>query len=368
MTSSRTPARRAYVAAIPQPASARLIDSLCSALADNRYTEMKAAVAYATTSGVRELADSIRQTTLSLKWLTAIDWFRSEPAALGSLDGLRRSTVRIHNGREVVGRPGCVPRSAFHPKAFLFTGPDSALLISGSGNLSANGLRRGIELGTIIAATSRASRANRDAQQALGDVRTWFDTLWRAADGYASLAGEYTTKFALRPAAAAVMDFGDPPEPGAGRFTAEQLAQVSHAETMWIEAGNLTASTSQTPGHQLMMRPYTRVFFGVLASPVPRMTHLGDVLIRFGSATPVFRSIEYAHNSMDRLNLPHSDGIQHARYDGETLVFRKRPGRGTVVFELTVASKSDVARLKRSSQRNGLAFKMSGPGREFGFI
>ena len=71
---------------------------------------------------------------------------------------------------------------------------------------------------------------------------------------------------------------------------------------------------------------------------------------------------------MDRLNLPASDGENPARYDGETLVFTKRSKSGRVVYELTLAAPAEAARVKKASHARGLAFKMSGPGREFGFL
>ena len=55
-----------------------------------------------------------------------------------------------------------------------------------------------------------------------------------------------------------------------------------------------------------MMRPLTRVFFGYQPLAIPRKTPLGSVLIRFDGTVHPDRTLEFAHNSMDRLNLPTS--------------------------------------------------------------
>lgn len=365
---ARRSAQPAQVTTIRQPVSERLADVLCQALANDRYTDLRAAIAYVTASGVQQLSDALHKSSLTVRWLTAFDWCRSEPAALSALDSAKRSAVRVFAGGDVVERAGCVPLKSFHPKSFLFTGPDAALLISGSGNLSANGLRHGIEFNTVISVDGPTAKVNASTWQAMSDVETWFDTFWRSADHYAPLADRYQAQFAERPKSSADMDFGDPPEQRTGRFTAEQLAQMAQASTMWIEAGQLTASTSNTPGHQLMMRPYSRVFFGFAATSVPRMTNLGEILVDFRGAGAVRRSIEFAHNSMDRLNLPASDGRDAAKYDGETLIFTKGARNGRVVYELALATPSEKTKLLNASRQREMAFKMSGHGRQFGFL
>lgn len=136
---------------------------------------------------------------------------------------------------------------------------------------------------------------------------------------------------------------------------------------MWIEAGRLTARTSAGPGHQLMMRPMTRVFFGFSPLSVPKMTPLGTVSVVFDGLLHTDRSLEFAHNSMDRLNLPTSATGGNAHYDGKILKFTKSAVNGEVAFDLTIIGKRESNSLKAASRRLDLSFTMPS-GRTFGFI
>lgn len=351
---------------IPQPTISTVSATLQAALLDNRYDTLRSAVAYITTSGVQELHQALSTSSLHKSWLTSFDWCRSDPAALSALQQQQGSTVRVHDGKQVVARRGCTPTTPFHLKKFLFTGPEHALLVSGSANMSRNGLRQGVEFDTAIAVTGRGKKTL-TAWKRIGAARDWFDAQWSRADRFAALAPGYKVEFARRPAASAVLEFGDTSAFVRRGFTAEQLAQISRAETMWIEAGNLTARTSASPGHQLMMRPLTRVFFGFAPVQVPRMTSLGPVSIYFDGVLNADRSLEFAHNSMDRLNLPTSTAAGTAQYDGKVLKFTKFAMNGAVAFELSIIGKREQNSLRRMSRRLGLSFTMPG-GRTFGFI
>lgn len=351
---------------IPQPAISTVSATLQAALLDDRYNSLRSAVAYITTSGVQELQQVLSTSSLRRSWLTSFDWCRSDPAALSALQQQRGSSVRVHDGKQVVVRRGCTPNTPFHPKKFLFTGPEHALLVSGSANMSRNGLRQGVEFDTAIAVTGRGKKTL-TAWKRIDATRNWFDAEWSRAGRFAGLAAGYQVEYTRRPPASVVLEFGDTSAFVRRGFTAEQLAQISRAETMWIEAGNLTAQTSATPGHQLMMRPLTRVFFGFAPLQVPRMTSLGSVAIYFDGLLNTGRSLEFAHNSMDRLNLPTSTAAGTARYDGKVLKFTKFALNGQVAFELAVIGQREQNSLTRTSRRLGLRFVMPG-GRTFGFI
>lgn len=351
---------------IAQPAISTVSEFLHAGLADNRFDTLRSAVAYITTSGVQELQHALQASALKKSWLTSFDWCRSDPAALDALQQQGKSSVKVHDGTRVVSRAGCTPTTPFHPKAFLFTGPDHALHILGSANMSRNGLRQGVEVDAAIEVAGRGPRTN-TAWLQIDSARNWFDAEWSKADRFSRLAPGYQTQCDRRPRASAVLEFGDTSSFVRRGFTAEQLAQMARAQTMWIEAGNLTARTSATPGHQLMMRPLTRVFFGFPPLSVPRMTPLGSVPIVFDGLLHADRPLEFAHNSMDRLNLPTSAAGGTARYDGTNLKFTKIALGGQVAFDLTIIGKRELNSLKAASRRLDLSFKMPG-GRTFGFI
>jgi HKD family nuclease len=349
-----------------QPAGSTVSDVLGAALADRRFDELRAAVAYVTASGVQELQQGLAASALKRSWLTSFDWCRSDPAALSALQQLSLSSVKIHDGRQVVLRPGCQPTTSFHPKSFLFTGPDHALLVVGSANMSRNGLRHGVEVDAAIEVVGRSKRTEA-AWRRIDFARTWFDAEWTKAPSFAGLTSAYQAQYDRRPPSSAVLEFGDTTSFVRRGFTAEQLAQVAHSQTMWIEAGRLTARTSATPGHQLMMRPLTRVFFGYQPLSVPRKTQLGSVLIRFDGTVHANRTLEFAHNSMDRLNLPPGGANKTTRYDGKILKFTKIALGGEVAYELSMISKRARNSLEAASRRLNLSFAMPG-GRAFGFV
>jgi len=350
---------------IAQPAVSTVSDLLHASLADNRFDMLRSAVAYITTSGVQELQQALQESHLRRLWLASFDWCRSDPTALEALQQQGKSSVKVHDGMRVVSRAGCTPTTPFHPKSFLFTGSDHALLVVGSANMSRNGLREGVEVDVAIEVAGGSKRTNRAWLQ-VDSARKWFDAEWSKADAFSKLASSYQVQCDRRPRASAILEFGDTTSFARRGFTAEQLAQIARSQTMWIEAGKLTARNSATPGHQLMMRPLTRVFFGFPPLSVPRMTPLGSVPIKFDAALHADRPLEFAHNSMDRLNLPTSAASGPVWYDGKILKFTKTALKGEVIFDLTIVGERERNSLEMASQRLDLSFTMPG-GRTFGF-
>ena len=116
-----------------------------------------------------------------------------------------------------------------------------------------------------------------------------------------------------------------------------------------------------------MTRALTRVFFGFSELAVPNQTPLGLVDIAYNSNVTADLPLEFAHNGMDRLNLPKPGAGGPPAYDQQTLVFKKRSLRGRVGYELSLPSKNDARRIKRQSDAEGLTFAMPGQARGFGF-
>jgi HKD family nuclease len=228
-----------------QPAMGRVVDLLHAALAEPRYDALDAAVAYATPTGVGALREghAADLDRVSGRWLSSFDWCRSDPVALGALDQLKRSAVRIFDGRYVIGRQGCVPKLPFHPKGFLFSGPNVRLLISGSGNLSRNGLTRGIELDTLIEVHDPTTSEEVAAWKAVEVIRTWFDGVWSSADPYGGLSDPYRIAYARASASPPPRDddWSDSHLIGsAQKYSAQELIKIRRAPVFWIEVGNLT--------------------------------------------------------------------------------------------------------------------------------
>lgn len=354
-----------------QPTHGKIVDLLHDGLTNQRYAKLEASVAYTTTSGTSALRDGgafdVDLNRMRCQWLTGFDWCRSDPVALEALSQRLRSNVRIFDGQAVAALPGCAPTRPFHPKGFLFTGPNAALLISGSGNLSRSGLTRGVELNTVIEVRDPVTPNERAAWKAIQRYKTWFASTWRAADEYSLLHRAYTAAWlAARPVLPTTDD--DIAKPAGRGYSPDELISIRRATRFWIEAGNLTQNLGRgMPGNQLMMRGLTRVFFGFPPEVVPKQTPIGVVDVVYGGSPTPNLSLEFAHNGMDRLNLPRPAAGGPASYDQHTLVFARRPVRGRVVYDLELAGRKEARQLRRQSDLDGLTFAMPGQGRSFGF-
>ena len=357
---------------IGQPDQGSVIELLANATRQQEFRALRAAVAYATSSGTQllEHIGAGQGLHLTSSWLVAVDWCRSEPAALDVLDSMHRSSVRIPSGAQIVMSPRCLPQVPFHPKGFLFLGPTARLLVAGSANLSRNGLLLGHELDVVLEVRDPNTSAERHAWKALGATNKWFSHLWQTATGYREIESLYRLAHAesiRQPVPTS--DDGTTSTTGGhrNRFRAEDLLRLRSAQHFWIEAGNVTRNRGLgVPGNQIMMRAMTRVFFGVEARDVPRDTHLREVPIRYGEHISWDRTLRHSNNAMDVLTVPvPGSPAGPPAYDNQTLVFGKASHEGALIYELRIASPADQPTLVRRSTRVGGHFIMSS-GREFG--
>ncbi|MBI4490124.1 MAG: phospholipase D family protein [Deltaproteobacteria bacterium] len=132
-----------------QPDTAtRLGDFLKVQLAAQRWREFRAAVAFTKRSGVQYLADELATFASrgSVRISVGVDLHGT------SKDGLQALLDAVTaNGGEVWIFHNADPfRPTFHPKVYLFKKPDAALLIIGSGNLTAGGLFTNYEANAVF--------------------------------------------------------------------------------------------------------------------------------------------------------------------------------------------------------------------------
>lgn len=328
-----------------------------------RPTQMMAAVAYATHSGVAELVHRLeamaRWKKVRKRWLIGIDFCRSDPLALDELDTLPKSQVRIYDGAFVVGRKGCCPRTSFHPKVYAFRHNTEKAVVVGSGNLSRTGLCSGIEAGAVVAdPTASAFRR----------VRKWFDGHWEEATPLGEIADRYEARYRTADNRRHPMPTDDDAAPGSvgtGRqLTPVQLRKLNVCAHLWIEAGNLHPNRGpDRPGNQLMLKRNSRVFFGFPARDVDKDTKLGDVAIEFSGTVRSDCSLRFSNNRMDVLTLPVPGTEGPEAYDRKTLCFEQV---GLRQFRLTVGGRRDVARWKQRSKAVDGHFRMSTGRREWG--
>ncbi len=342
------------------------VDGVAAAYSSVRPTQMMAAVAYATHSGVAELVHRLEAVakleSVRKRWLIGIDFCRSDPVALGELDGLAKSDVRIHDGTFVVGRNGCCPRTSFHPKVYAFRRNTERAVVVGSGNLSRTGLCVGIEAGAVVAEPSAS---------AFRRFRTWFDGHWEEATPLGEIADGYDARYRAADNRKHPMPTDDdaaPDSAGTGvQLTPVQLRRLNVCKHLWIEAGKLTRNLGpDRPGNQLMLKRNSRVFFGFLARDMSKDTMIGHIAIEYGGEVRDDCSLRFSNNSMDVLTLPLPGSEGPATYDHKTLCFEQV---GLRRFRMIVAPRTRTSWKRRSKSVDG-DFRMKGngkkPGREWG--
>jgi hypothetical protein len=323
-----------------------------AALQQRPFDAFDVAVAYATVSGVKELTRKCKGVaggeweSMEKRWLVGIDYCRTEPIAIEMLANERNSTVKVHDGTAVVRRLKCTPLLPFHPKAFLFRSDTATAIVSGSGNLSRNGLTKGHEVGSVLVVRDPLNHQERAAHDVCLGVRTWFEQLWTPATAASRVLPTYSSIFEsvdhLRSPVPTDDDAGDTEwlSTGShrGALTVEQLRQLRACKHLWIEAGTLTKNRGpRRPGNQLMLSRMTRVFFGFTSTDVERDTTIGSVSICFGSHRRDDCSLRFSNNAMDVLGLPIPGEGGPVKYDDEYLHF-ERMSDGA--FNLTLGTAS----------------------------
>lgn len=362
---------------VGQPGGGTVKRELLTLIGSGQFASMAAAVAYVTVAGTSSLlpgAPRVELEGLDKRWLVGIDWFRSDPMALAALFALAHSQVRVFDGAAVVQRGGCVPRRPFHPKVWIFEGPRSRALVTGSANLSGNGLSRGHEADTVTLVSDPSTPAERSAWEMVGDSLTWFNGQWRSATRLTDIESNYAREHAAQQVKQPTPTEDDAVESAqigssTRRFSRVDLMRLRSSRHFWVQAGNLSHNRGPgNPGNQVMLRQFSRVFFGFLPSDVPVDTFIGYLNIEIGGVEHADRTLRYSNNSMDVLTVP-VPGINGAppRYDNETLLFRRLAGpEGRVRFRMSLAGAGDEDGWRRRSQAVDGFWRMPVGGREFG--
>lgn len=361
---------------IGQPTTGTVANKIAAVLGQFTFSRLHAALAYATVSGTHRLVDELPDgefQNLEKRWLVGVDWCRSQPLALETLQDLDNSSVRIHDGAHVVQREGCYPRTSYHPKAWILTGDDVRALIAGSANLSRNGLTVGHEANMLLVVETPATPAEQEAWGVVEHALAWFDATWNTGSALADVLDDYRARYeAFQVATPTPTDDDAIPSDRVGNryaFTPQDLMKLADAEHLWIQAGNITENRGEgLPGNELMMRRLTRVYFAFEAEDLERDTFVGNVNIEFAGTQHPDRTIRFSNNHMDVLTLPvPGNAGAPAAYDQETLLFKRETRGGRVVFVLSLAGPGDENRWRRASTQVGGHYVMRGTDqREFG--
>ncbi len=350
-------------------AGTRYVSLLSDAFALASFDRLDAAVAYATMSGVNVLYGipaPLRK--VRKRWLVGVDWCRSEPVALDALARMTRSAVRVHDGSTVVARKNCTPDLPFHPKTFIARREDAIAVVTGSGNLSRNGLTRGHETGTLVFVQRPLEAHEQPVWDSCVGVSTWFDGLWGSASDLSGVSAAYRDRFEQREnLESPVPTDDDAVSSPAGRgLTPLQIRKLRASRFLWVEAGNLHKNRGPgRPGNQLMLSPMTRVFFGFPAGTVPTDTLIGHARVEYAGRLRTDCSLRFSNNSMDVLTLPVPAAGVPATYDKQSLLFEKVADKDGVRFVLKLGGAAEKRRWLASSATVSGSYKMTS-GRQWG--
>jgi HKD family nuclease len=346
-----------------------------------QFDQVDLAVAYATHRGV-QLID--QRLSLHSDWqaatkrcLVSIDFGITEPAGLEQLANLNHAEVRIPNGLSVVGNRWLRPPATFHTKAYAFRTVDderSLGLVVGSANMTVSALATGAETVMSQVWNGRLTHAELMYLEQSRAFIDWFEEIWAAADPLSALMDAYKRAYRrpfrpratvddLTPATRAYLPRVDRVE-----VSGPLAAQLVAAKSLWVRTETLYHNLGPgRPGNQLDTPRGTRLFFGFPADEVPKNTVLGEVEICVPGFAAVGRSIRFANNSMDKINLPLPLTHGPADYDDAYLIFDRVVALdGHETYQLTVTSAAGLRR-RKAKARASVDLQMQG-GREYGLM
>lgn len=352
-----------------------MLRAIREAVTSTNPTSSRVAVAFATGTGCSELLTSMQKAchawrSVKKAWLIGIDHGVTEPAALEEIACQPNSEVRIPNAEYLLAN-GLRPSQRFHPKTYIFerqtqSDIESGGIVCGSCNLTFSGLRTGTEQALLSVLSAPSNKDDREQFKRIIDRGVWWDDVWSSAIPYsASLLKRYGE---ARPESVPNEDESVSIKRIAGKrrtvIDTDTAVGWAFSRCFWIQTFELYKNRGRDkPGNQVDCRRGTRVYFGFPPDAVPRNTVFGNVSIRYEHFPSVERSVRFANNMMDKVNLPVPGTEGPESYDHCYLHFeRLRPN----TFQLRIAKKDEEKTWRKKSKQQGLYDTMNGD-REFGF-
>lgn len=356
---------------VTQPHASSNSALLLHAAKQGKIRNIDIAAAYVTVGGVREVISSLKAglgtewAAVQKRWIVAFDYCRSEPLAIEILGTIPNSSVRIHDGTQILRRR-CIPSIPFHPKTFIFRSPSRRLVFAGSGNLSRSGMLTGHEVGLLLEYRAPGSPQDAEAKRKITQVENWYNTVWSAANDAPGLMQAYREIYEsnenLQSPAPTDDDAFDPVN-SRGALSPKDLRKLRACRHFWIEAGNVTKNLGKgRPGNQLMMKRMSRVYFGVPAKDVAQNSSLTKIQIEYDGFSKADCSLTFSDNGMDKLTLPIPGAGGPISYDNKILIFSRI---GPAAFTLTLANGSEIKKYLNKSLEISAAHTMPG-GRRWG--
>ncbi|WP_156365738.1 hypothetical protein [Nocardiopsis sp. NRRL B-16309] len=145
--------------------------------------------------------------------------------------------------------------------------------------------------------------------------------------------------------------------------------QLAEAKSLWVSTEKLYSNRGRgEPGNQLDTPRGTRVFFGFSPDRVPKNKIIGYVCLQVPGYDSVVRSVRFANNEMDKVNLPVPGKGGPESYDHAYLIF-DRTGHNIdnkALFRLTVTDEDGLRARQDSSVHAVNCFMAS--GRKYGML
>jgi HKD family nuclease len=361
-----------------------ILDAVSDLASAAAFTRLRASFAFANGGGAQQLTERLEAALsdwdlVTKQWLISIDFGFTDPRALDLLQSQPKSKVRIPDAYYLIANR-LQPRRSFHPKSLLLDagqapGKTPIALLVGSANMTVSGLRKGQEHAVTVAWTGTNTAALRNRMKATQQEAKRFAADWYAAHPLdAPLLKRYEDAHRRAREARRWPDEDDNPEiRELARDTVatkdfEKAAELTRAKHLWVEAGNISENLKVGgPGNQLDLQRGTRAFFGLGTRTVPPNSPLGHIDIHYGASGPIERNMRFGDNTMDKLDLPYPGSPGPPAYDGETLLFTRRPDGA---FDLRLGTASEIEEWKDKSRARGTLYALrKGSGkkaREFG--
>lgn len=303
--------------------------------------------AYATQSGMEafelEFGNEFWETTQT-RWLFGIDYGRTEPQVIGRMLEKRGIEIRVHDGEWLVERLGFLPRRDYHPKTLFFSNSEDERFgaVTGSGNFSANGLRKSVEAGAAVFFDPAAGEPN--------VIEAGFNVandLWNNATAAEEVLESYeerrNSSFSRRAA------------------QCDLVPEIQGAiEVFWIEAGYVTKNRGPRPGNQIDLPRGMARYFGInAANDLQPNTFMGEITFLTPSGERDRKHLRFGNNGMEKITLPYPEEHGFDIYDGKVLVFQRSDDGFRInaleaaEFEAAFGDRLSVVRSMRGGRRYG---------------
>ena len=268
--------------------------------------------AYATLSGISSFDIEISSnfwTNTTSRWLFGIDYGRTQPQALRKIYEKENTEVRVFDGAWVVDQDGFMPRRDFHAKLSIQSNflIDRFGMVVGSGNFSANGLRRNIEAGSSLCISGVE-----EYESSIEESVEFANSLWDRSTPLSEILDVYEERWK------------DSISRSFEKEQGEENNVYGPKEIFWIEAGYVTKNRgANRPGNQIDFPKGMSRYFGFNPPDnLPVNTVIGEITFETPDGDSVTRNLRLGNNQMEKITLPIPETHGFDIYDGKILVFQ----------------------------------------------